>query len=366
MIRIATVIGARPQFIKASVMSRCFAKSGIVKEVIIHTGQHFHQNMSDVFFSQLAIPNPAYNLGINNVTHGKMTGQMLAGLEEIVMRENPDYLMVYGDTNSTLAGALAAAKLHIPVIHIEAGLRSRNNRMPEEINRILTDRISNLLCCPTEGALKNLTQEGFDFFDCTFKKTGDVMEDAVRHAEKMLPNQLPLQGDLRVEPQQYVLCTLHRAENTDDPKKLASIMKALLEIAADTKIVFPIHPRTRLRLTNLPSHPNMIFIEPVGYLENLKLMKDSQFVLTDSGGMQKEAYMLKKFCITLREETEWTELLDIDCNFVVGSNKQKILEACTKVRQRSWHESRDLYGGGKAGPRIYEMIVEDAEARAII
>ncbi|MGC1242425.1 MAG: UDP-N-acetylglucosamine 2-epimerase (non-hydrolyzing) [Chryseosolibacter sp.] len=365
MIRITTIIGARPQFIKASVMSRCFSASEFVEEVLVHTGQHFDYNMSDVFFTQLKIPAPKYNLGIHNAPHGKMTGQMLMGIENVLMEEKPDYVLVYGDTNSTLAGALAAKKLNIPVIHVEAGLRSRNNKMPEEINRILTDRISDLLCCPTDTALENLRLEGFKSFDASFQKTGDVMEDALKYYERF-EDTSGIIDRLQVAPEKYVLCTVHRAENTDIQENLSQIMEALVLIADQTDVVLPLHPRTRSILKSLPHHKNLHLIDPVGYLECLHLIKEANMVLTDSGGMQKEAYMFKKFCITLRDETEWTELTALSCNFLTGAKKKLILETYNAVQKLSWQAPDDLYGGGKAHERIYDMILMDARKRGII
>jgi UDP-GlcNAc3NAcA epimerase len=366
MIRITTVIGARPQFIKASVMSQHFAKEGIVKEVLIHTGQHFDANMSDIFFSELQMPSASYNLGIHSTSHGKMTGQMIIGIEEALLKEKPHYLLVYGDTNSTLAGALAARKLQIPIIHVEAGLRSGNNRMPEEINRIVTDRISDLLCCPTDRALNNLVREGFNYFDCVFQQTGDIMEDALRYHEKHFASASAILDKFGIQPGQYILCTIHRAENTDDPERLQQIMIAINEIAAETKLIVPLHPGTRKKISVLPTHRNLHFIDPVGYAENLQLIKKSSAVMTDSGGMQKEAYMMKKFCITLRDETEWTELSDCSCNFLAGAEKEKILDTYRAVKNMKWNAEEGIYGGGRAGSEIHKMIVQDAQKRGIL
>jgi UDP-GlcNAc3NAcA epimerase len=366
MIRITTVIGARPQFIKASVMSRFFQASGAVKEILVHTGQHFDYNMSEVFFSELKIPAPDYNLGINSSSHGKMTGKMLIAIEEVLEKEKPHYLLVYGDTNSTLAGALAAKKLHIPVIHIEAGLRSYNNRMPEEINRTVTDRISNLLCCPTDAAMLNLQKEGFDNFDCVYRKTGDVMEDSVRFHRKHFRTPPKILTEIGAVPNGYILATLHRAENTDDKERLNNIIGAFLEIASDTMIVLPLHPRTKSKLSELPGARNLKIIEPVGYSDNLQLIGLSNLVMTDSGGMQKEAYMMKKFCLTLRDETEWTELVDLSCNFVTGAIKKNIVERYHYVKTLDWNAPADIYGGGNAAEKIFNMITEDALTRGIV
>lgn len=366
MIRITTVLGARPQFIKASVMSRQFAKDGIVKEVLVHTGQHFDATMSDIFFSQLKIPLPKYSLGVHSTSHGKMTGKMIIGIEKVLLKEKPHYLLVYGDTNSTLAAAIAGKKLQIPIIHIEAGLRSKNNRMPEEVNRILTDRVSDLLCCPTDRALRNLAEEGFDSFDCVFKKTGDIMEDALRYNETHFESPSEVLQTFGLQAVTYILCTLHRAENTDDAGRLREIMAAIEEIASETNLVIPLHPRTKKKIKALPTHPNLHFMDPVGYLENLQLIKGSSMVMTDSGGMQKEAYMMKKFCITLRDETEWTELIECNCNFLAGADKKKILEIYQATKRMKWHAEEDIYGGGRAASEIYNMILQDAEKRGIL
>jgi UDP-GlcNAc3NAcA epimerase len=364
MIRITTVIGARPQFIKASVMSRHFKESGMVDEVLVHTGQHFDHNMSDIFFAELNIPPPAYNLGINNASHGKMTGNMLIAIEEVLLRESPHYVLVYGDTNSTLAAALAAKKLHIPIIHIEAGLRSRNHRMPEEINRIVTDRISDLLCCPSETAVQNLRSEGFDLFDCTFRQTGDIMEDALKFYEKDIRS--PILKVLGVQPGNYILSTAHRAENTNDPERMDQIKQAWLKIAEETHVVVPLHPRTRDKIKDLPDHKNLHFIEPVGYLDNLQLIRHCTMVMTDSGGMQKEAYWMKKFCITLRDETEWNELADVSCNFITGAHLKTILEKYTQIKRLSWEIPDGIFGGGNSREKIYHMVVQDAARRGFL
>jgi UDP-GlcNAc3NAcA epimerase len=363
MIKVLTIIGARPQFIKAAVMSRFFRKIENIREVLVHTGQHFDQNMSDIFFKELQIPAPLYNLGINSLSHGKMTGQMIAAIEDLILIEKPHYLLVFGDTNSTLAGALAAKKIHVPVIHIEAGLRSFNMRMPEEINRIVTDRIADILCCPTNKAMENLKEEGFDHFDCTYLKTGDVMEDSVRFHENVFRNKPFWLEKLKLQNSDYILCTVHREENTDSPAKLRSIIDALLRISEETPIVLPVHPRTRKKLSEHHHSKTLHLIEPVGYTDNLQLIKHCLFVMTDSGGMQKEAYMMKKFCLTLRDETEWTELVDLNCNFLTGADQTRIIDTANKIKQLSWDAPGDIYGGGKAAEKIYEAIKQDARAR---
>lgn len=357
--KIVTIIGARPQFIKAAVISRAIKEYDSIKEVIVHTGQHFDSNMSDVFFDEMSIPRPDYNLNINSLGHGAMTGQMIEKIEEILQIESPEWVLVYGDTNSTLAGALAAKKMHIKVAHVEAGLRSFNMDMPEEINRILTDRISDLLFCPTLQAIDNLLIEGYDNFKSEMLNVGDVMQDAaIFYSEKAKSPSIKL-------PSQFILCTIHRAENTDDITKLKEIFKALEEISESIKIILPLHPRTKHKLQNI-NYPfdrsNIYFIEPVGYLEMVWLLKNCRLVMTDSGGLQKEAYFFNKYCITLREETEWVELLENKVNILVGSDYNKIRSTALSVLDNS--ESSvgrrfeiGLYGNGNSGTKIVEKLV---------
>ena len=345
--KIVTIIGARPQFIKAAVVSRAISSFPDVQEVIVHTGQHFDTNMSDIFFEEMCIPKPNYNLNINGMTHGAMTGQMLEKIESILLAEQPNWVIVYGDTNSTLAGALAASKLHIRVAHIEAGLRSYNMNMPEEINRILTDRISSVLFCPTEQAIKNLYQEGFKQSPCTLLNCGDVMQDAALfYANKAKCPDFSL-------PEHFILATLHRAENTDSPERLQSIIAALEEIAREMPVVIPIHPRTRKKLQELNfdfKQTRLQLVDPVGYLEMVHLLKHCSLVATDSGGLQKEAYFFKKYCITLRTETEWVELVEQGANIITGWRYEDILNNYKQLK----HTTKDvfsspLYGDGEAG-----------------
>ncbi len=351
--KIVTVVGARPQFIKSAPVSREFAKSNI-KEVLIHTGQHFDQNMSDVFFDQMNISKPDYFLNINSLKHGAMTGQMLVKIEEILYVEKPDYVMVYGDTNSTLASAVAASKLHIKIIHVEAGLRSFNMDMPEEINRIITDRLSYYLFCPTNTAVMNLEKEGFVNFNCKVIKNGDVMQDAailfIQYAQKP-------EMDI---PDDFILCTIHRQENTDDELRLKSILNALSIISEEKKIILPIHPRTQKKLLhynfNPEDHKNIIIIKPVGYLQMLYLLKQCSLVMTDSGGLQKEAYFFHKLCITLRDETEWTELVENRLNFIAGSNCENILENYHQLKTLNPDFNLNLYGNGTASKIIVEEL----------
>lgn len=354
MIKILTVLGARPQFIKAAALSRVFRQHPDIHEVIVHTGQHFDENMSDIFFQELSIPKPGYNLNIHGLSHGAMTGQMLAGVEEIIQKEKPNYVLVYGDTNSTLAGALAAKKLKVSVIHVEAGLRSFNMEMPEEINRILTDRISDVLCCPTDAAITNLKREGFEDFDVTIVKTGDVMQDAANYyAHRVKADEVC--DRFGVSPGRFVLCTLHRAENTDNKERLTSILSALKIIDKELQVVIPLHPRTRSKLSK-EDIGTLTILDPQGYLEMIGLLKSCKVVMTDSGGLQKEAYFFKKFCLTLRTETEWVELVEGGFNTVVGFEKDRILEAFEKAKNKAWNNTVDLYGGGKASEVICEVL----------
>ena len=356
MRKIITVVGARPQFIKAATLSRQFKLLGI-EEKIIHTGQHFDANMSDVFFVEMEIPKPAYQLDIHGVSHGAMTGRMLEGIEKILMTEKPDGVLVYGDTNSTLAGALAAAKLHIPVIHVEAGLRSFNMEMPEEINRILTDRISNALFCPTDTAVNNLMREGFDNMPVQIIKNGDVMQDAaIYYADKA-----QLKSDIirKAGLNKFVLATIHRQENTDNPENLKNIIEGLNAIHKEIPVVVPMHPRTRNILAQNYQLPDFTIIDPVGYFDMIMLLKSCEMVITDSGGVQKEAFFFAKHCITLREQTEWVELVDKGYNLLVGSDIDKLRDAFDFFRNKQSDFSIDLYGNGKAAEmaaaEIFEM-----------
>ncbi len=349
--KILTILGARPQFIKAGSVSREIAKHKEIEEIIVHTGQHYDANMSDIFFQEMQIPKPDYFLGIGGKSHGAMTGQMIEKIEEVCLKEKPDWIMVYGDTNSTLAGAIVASKLHVKLAHIEAGLRSFNMNMPEEINRILTDRVSNILFCPTDTAVQNLKNEGFDTFTCKVVKSGDVMQDgALFYKEFAKKPSCDIQND-------FILCTIHRAENTDDEQRLRAIFEALEEIAQEKQIILPLHPRTKKILENLDlNFQNLTIIDPVGYLEMVWLIDHSSLVMTDSGGLQKEAYFFSKPCITLRDETEWIELVTCKANTLVGADKNKILEAYkTRSSFDSTNSSLDLYGGGKAS----EMIIKE-------
>lgn len=358
--KIVTVIGARPQFIKAAVVSRAFTLCEDIKEVIIHTGQHFDANMSDIFFDEMCIPRPDYNLDVNGLGHGAMTGQMLEKIEAVLLHEKPDWVLVYGDTNSTIAGALAAKKLHINVAHVEAGLRSFNMNMPEEINRILTDRISDILFCPTKTAVDNLKREGYSNISSEIIQNGDVMQDAA-----LFYAQRARRPDCNL-PEDFILCTVHRAENTDNPERLQAIFKALETISDTCRVVLPLHPRTRGKLLNTGydfSNSKICFIDPVGYLEMVWLLNHCRLVMTDSGGLQKEAYFFNKYCITMRDETEWVELIECGYNFLTGCNYDKIIALYNELYNKGKIEERiSLYGNGDAGQKIVEAIKQYGKA----
>lgn len=309
---IVTIVGARPQFIKAAAVSRAIRDANAFDEAIVHTGQHYDPNMSDVFFAELEIPAPVEHLGVGGGSHGEMTGRMLEGIERVLIARKPDAVMVYGDTNSTVAGALAAAKLHVPIVHVEAGLRSFNRRMPEEINRVLTDHLSALLLAPTQEGIRNLAAEGIAK---GVVHVGDVMYDATLHAIKRTKAQSAILKTLGLENRPFALCTLHRAENTDDPARFESVLHYLETEAERRAVVFPIHPRTRKTLHARGRTPkNFILTEPLGYFDLHRLLGACDGVFTDSGGLQKEAYFHRKPCVTLREETEWVETIDAGWN----------------------------------------------------
>lgn len=347
--KILTVLGARPQFIKAAAFSRALDQSDNIEEIIIHTGQHYDQNMSDIFFEEMNIPKPKYLLQTGGKTHGAMTGQQLEQIENIFLNEKPDLVLVYGDTNSTLAGALAAAKLHIPVAHVEAGLRSFNKKMPEEINRILTDQISDYLFVPSIGAKQNLVDEGIS--EEKIFVVGDIMYDvSLYYKEKMIK---PIWFD-SLNLKSFILCTIHRAENTDEANKLEDIFKGLG--SSNISIVLPLHPRTvnKIKEHNINIPNNIYLVDPVGYLEMVWLEVNSEFIVTDSGGVQKEAYFHEKYCVTLREETEWVELVQRGFNSLVGSDIRKIqLEL-----ERKFHNNIEagIYGHGDTAKKIINLL----------
>lgn len=350
--KILTVLGARPQFVKAAALSREFSKRSQIKEVIVHTGQHFDHKMSDIFFQEMAIPKPDHFLDINGVSHGAMTGRMLEGIEQIILSDKPDCVLVYGDTNSTLAGALAAAKLHIPVAHVEAGLRSFNMKMPEEINRILTDRVSTLLFCPTDSAINNLKAENITK---GVHKTGDVMADALYFYKKVAPQS----ATMFKEPPKgaFALATVHRAENTDDPERLKSIIDGLEEINKKFPVILPLHPRTRGKLAALNINPSFQILDPLGYYDMIQLLANCSLVLSDSGGLQKEAYLCEKPCVTLRDETEWVELVESGVNKLVGSDQKAIVNAAFNFMEKSVHFPKSLYGDGNTSANIADIIL---------
>ena len=349
--KIASIVGARPNFIKLAPVSREIRKKA--EEIIIHTGQHYDYEMDRIFFRELGIPDPDYHLGIGSGTHGHQTGEMLKGIEEIFLKERPDVALVFGDTNTTLAGALAAAKLHIPVAHVEAGLRSFNKKMPEEVNRVLVDHCSDYLFCPTKTAVDNLNKE--NIVDGV-SLTGDVMLDILQECIGIAEKSSKILEELDLRPKDYFLATVHRAENTDDPERLKNIVEALCSMQ---NVVFPCHPRTRKLLEKLHlwdmAAKSLRVINPVGYLDMLLLEKNACKVLTDSGGVQKEAYMLQRPCITMRDETEWVETVEDGWNLLVGSDKNTILEAAIKFEPTC--KQRDVFGSGDASCRMIEMIL---------
>jgi len=348
--KLITIIGARPQFIKSAVLSKALLGEKKINEIIIHTGQHYDANMSDIFFKELKIPKPKYNLNINSSSHGEMTGKMLTEIEKILIIENPAGVIVYGDTNSTLAGALAAKKIGIPVFHIESGLRSFNMKMPEEINRILTDNISDLLFCPSSVSINNLKNEGFMDKACKFIDVGDIMYESVKLFSNLKIN-IPYSS--------YILTTIHRPENTDSKIKLNNICSALNILSKSHLILFPIHPRTQKKLIefNIKLSENVFLLPPKGYVEMLSLIDSALIVLTDSGGLQKEAYFKNKYCITLRGETEWTELVDEGVNIIAGDNKETILKAFKYFKNKDKLFQKNIYGSGNASKKIINEIV---------
>ncbi|MFD1551239.1 UDP-N-acetylglucosamine 2-epimerase (non-hydrolyzing) [Putridiphycobacter roseus] len=349
--KILTIIGARPQFIKAAALSREIAKHDDVEEIIVHTGQHFDANMSEIFFSEMEIPKPNYNLGIHSLGHGAMTGRMLEGIEEVLLKEKPDVLLVYGDTNSTIAGALAAKKIHIKVAHVEAGLRSYNMDMPEEVNRILTDRISDFLFCPTQTAVDNLRKEGYQNINCQVIKSGDVMQDAAAFYAGISAEKSTVLKSIGLD--QYALVTLHRAENTDDIGRLTAIVSALNAIHEKIcPIVLPLHPRTKSKLETAHLNLKVKIIDPVGYFDMIELIKHAALVMTDSGGLQKEAFFFKKNCVTMRDQTEWVELIENGVNVLVGADTEKIKASFQQMLNKASDFSMDLYGNGQASNNI--------------
>lgn len=356
--KIITVVGARPQFIKAAMLSKELLGQDGVTETIIHTGQHYDANMSDIFFKDLKIPKPTYNLGINQTGHGAMTGAMLTRIEEMLLKENPDLVLVYGDTDSTLAGALAAAKLNIPVAHVEAGLRSFNRRMPEEINRILTDDVSTWLFTPTPTATQNLQAEGKASH--TIYQVGDIMKDAAIYAGELI-DKGTVQAPLDIKPEGHILATLHRAENTNDSARLAMWLEEMHLISQTTEIILPLHPRTRNLIDamgkSLQDYPKIRFIEPVGYLEMASLIRQSKLVITDSGGLQKEAYYHGVPCCIMRDETEWVELVQAGWSQLVPCQPEALQKASANAAQVDRTAELDTFGKGDTGRIIREALL---------
>ena len=385
--KIVTIVGARPQFIKAAAIRRAIRKinersqarlygKSRIQEILVHTGQHYDYMMDKVFFEELKLPRPDYHLGVGSGSHGKQTGKMLERIEMVLQKERPERVLVYGDTNSTLAGALAAAKLKIPVAHVEAGLRSFNRAMPEEVNRLLTDHLSTFLFCPTDQAVRNLLKEGIkDGGTRIVKNVGDVMYDSILYYSKIAKRRSAILEELglytsnsvrnadlhSLRTPNYYLATLHRAENTDDPKKLKSIFRALNEIGKKTPVVLPLHPRTKkmIRAYHLFSEFKSIkFIEPVSYLDMLKLGKNAKAILTDSGGVQKEAYWFGVPCLTLREETEWVETIESGWNALVGTSVERIMKEADHAGGRRRYLKRNrIFGDGKASQKIVQILM---------
>ena len=364
--KIVTIVGARPQFIKAAAVSRAIAKynqskhSGAkpITEIIVHTGQHYDRNMSEVFFDELEIPKPDINLGVGSGSHGLQTGEMLIHIEKVLLTKKPDWLMVYGDTNSTLAGALAAVKLHIPVAHVEAGLRSFNKTMPEEHNRVLTDHCSNYLYCPTDTSVTNLKKEGLNQ---GIFLVGDVMHDSVLFNQSLAQKKSNILNALKLTPNEFGIATVHRAENTDDMSKINSIFSALNKVSKDiVPVIVPMHPRTRKQMESSGlKFPAVVIIDPVSYLDMLSLEKDAKFILTDSGGVQKEAYWLKTPCITLRNETEWIETTDSGWNILSGAETDRIYQCVTSFTIPKEHPN--AFGDGQAAEKIVTIMSKNAE-----
>lgn len=356
--KLVTVVGARPQFIKAAALSRVLRTRSNVQEVLVHTGQHYDSNMSAVFFEELDIPRPDIELNVGSSGHGAQTGRMLEVLEATLLAEKPDWVLVYGDTNSTLAGALAAAKLHVPIAHVEAGLRSFNKRMPEEINRILTDHISDLLFAPTQAAVENLRKEGID---CDrIHLTGDVMYDAALYYRKKSDATSRILSSLQLDAKSYILATIHRAENTDDMERLKTILHGLIGAAEEWPVVLPLHPRTRRALErqdllSLASH-KLTLLEPVGYLDMVQLERNASVIVTDSGGVQKESYFYRVPCVTLRNETEWIELVETGWNRLVPPKDSDDIRSSILNAIGTQGQFVELYGGGTAAGKIAEIL----------
>ena len=380
MKKIITVIGARPQIIKAAAISRAIKNnfSDKILEVIVHTGQHYDENMSQIFFEELEIPFPNFNLNVGSGSHGEQTAKMLEGLENIYMQENPDAVIVYGDTNSTIAGALAASKIHIPVIHIEAGLRSFNKAMPEEINRIACDHMSTLLFTPSETGHRNLLNEGIkndqkeaaSIDNPKIYLCGDIMYDNSLYFSAMSEQKSEILKELEITTDEFILCTIHRDTNTDDTANLNAIFRALLRIqkTSNLKIVLPLHPRTKEKLnshldenllTEINQNKNFKIIPPLGFLDIISLEKNARLIITDSGGLQKEAFFFQKPCVILREQTEWIEIVENGNAVIAGANELKIISSVETLFKRTDFTYPNLYGDGNAANFICKKITEE-------
>jgi UDP-GlcNAc3NAcA epimerase len=352
-VKVLTVLGARPQFVKAAAVSRALAGRPGVREVLVHTGQHHDANMSDVFFAELGIPAPGHHLGVSGGSHGAMTGRMLERVEAVLLAERPDWVLVYGDTNSTLAGALAAVKLHLPVAHVEAGLRSFNRRMPEEVNRVLTDHAADLLFAPTDAAAANLRAEGIT--DGRVRQVGDVMYDAALHYGAEAERRSDVLSRLGLMPGGYALSTVHRAENTDDPARLAAVFGGLARLARELPVVLPLHPRTRGALERAGAAgdtPGLRIVDPVGYLDMVMLEKHAALVATDSGGVQKEAFFYRVPCVTLRDETEWVELVELGWNRLASPADPAGVERALLAALGTRGREGEPYGDGTTAHRV--------------
>lgn len=357
--KIVTIVGARPQFIKAAAMSRAILNHSAsrIEEALVHTGQHYDDNMSKVFFDELGIPQPKYNLEISGGQHGAMTGRMLESVENVLLKEKPDWLLIYGDTNSTLAGALAAAKLHIPIAHVEAGLRSFNMRMPEEVNRILADRVSTLLLCPTERAVNNLKSEGVTQ---GVSNVGDVMYEVALFYGERARNQSSILNTLNLQGGGFALATCHRAENTDDPRRLGAILSALAELSSLMPVVLPLHPRTRKLIVDYGFSYHLAKLavtDPLPFFDMIALEQAAHVILTDSGGVQKEAFFFGVPCITMRDETEWIETVESGWNVLTGAESGRVAKAVAALSQPRPARG-NLFGAGDSAKQILELLLE--------
>lgn len=354
--KILTVVGARPQFVKAAVVSREIKSRNNVEEVMVHTGQHYDENMSEIFFTELEIPEPNYNLNLNDMDAPVMTGKMMEQLHGVVLKEQPDWVLVYGDTNSTLAGGIVAKQNRLKLAHVEAGLRSHTMSMLEELNRIMVDRISDILFCPTDAAMINLRNEGYDHFKTKMILSGDVMYDAVLYNSKLAKEKSRILD--RVKEKEYVLVTLHRSENVDNIEILSELVDALNAISKKCKVVLPLHPRTRKMMQEFGLEFEFETMEPLGYLDMIRLLMDCKLVMTDGGGLQKEAYFFSKHCITLRDRTEWTELVKHGYNVVTGHDHNQILKAYDQMSRKQSGFTHNLYGDGNAAKVIVDTLLK--------